>query len=298
MANNGAGKEQQEQLRRKLLEETTQLRTSKYRSVSDEAWRRERLFRFLYWREHRAHAETNLVGSWTLPDLQAEKARWIDYARRNLSDEQVLDALMTEYEGLYGKTWAEALVEGTTPLLASVHMPVWHEATGSLLPNAFGSMIISNAERYDNADFGWSFNYSEPGVAHHVSIVLYDAGLKDLADGVEDPRLKEEFVKSMRHIAQFAAANGETLLPETTQGPVFERLTDAHGTEVEFVGLCVDVDVGEEDRRREAISMRIFRKHFMKVRYSVGFKGDPDELDLSCLEGINADIAGFVAFFQ
>jgi hypothetical protein len=298
MTNSGADPAQEEQLRRKLLEETTRLRTSKYLSVSDEAWRRERLFRYLYWREHRAHAQTNLVGSWTLPDLQAEKARWIDYAQRNLSDEQVLDALMAEYEGLYGKTWAEALVEGTTPLLASVHMPVWHEATGSLLPNALGSMIISNAERHDNADFGWSFYYSEPAVAHHLSIVIYDAGLNDLAEGVEDPRLKEEFVKSTREIAQVAAANGETLLPETTQGPVLERLTDVHGTEVEFVGLCVDVDVGEEDRRREAISMRIFRKHFMKVRYSVSFKGDPDELDLSCLEGINTDIAGYVAFFQ
>lgn len=298
MTSSGADQAQEEQLRRELLEETTYLRTSKYLSASDEAWRREGLFRYLYWRDHRAHAETNLVGSWTLPDLQAKKARWTDYARRNLSDEQVLDALMTEYEGLYGKTWAEALVEGTTPLLASVHMPVWHEATGSLLPNALGSMIISNAERYENADIGWSFNYSEPGVAHHVSIVIYDAGLNDLAEGVEDPRLKEEFVKSTREIAQVAAANGETLLPETTQGPVLERLTDAHGTEVEFVGLCVDVNVGQDGRRREAISMRIFRRHFMKVRYTVSFKGDPDELDLSCLEGINTDIAGYVAFFQ
>jgi len=298
MSSRDAEKESSEPLRRTLLEETTRRRMTSYPAVSDEVWRRERLYRYLYWREHHEHPDTNLVGSWTMPDLQHELARWNDYVRRDLSDEEVFDTLMAELEQRYGKTWVDALAEGTSPLLASVHMPIWSESTGALLPNRLGSMVITGAHRYENPDVGWSYYYGEPGVDHRLSIVLYDDGIKDLSGGTGDPRLKSVFEDSVRVIAELVAANGGTLLEDSFQGPVLETLTDPLGSEVEFVGFCVDVAEPSGTRRREAISVCVFRRHFMKVRYTVSFTGAPDALDLSCLEGINCDLARFVAFFR
>src|SRR5512147_2366852 len=150
MSSPAEGMEVQREAKRRLMREAGQLRSHLYPLASDEAWRRERLYRYLYWREHREHAPSNLVGAWEVPDLEREIARWNDYARRELDEDAVLELLDRDLSEHYGKSWEAALEEGTSPLLAAVHMPIWHAATGSLIPQALGRLQLFNAERYDD----------------------------------------------------------------------------------------------------------------------------------------------------
>jgi len=104
----------------RLISEAGELRRRLFPWASDEAWRRERLYRYLYWRKHREHPPFNLVGSWDRPDLEREISRWQDYERRHLTEEEVFQLLANELEHRYGRSWSEALEEGTSPLLGEV----------------------------------------------------------------------------------------------------------------------------------------------------------------------------------
>jgi len=263
----------------------------------DEAWRRERLFRYLYWREQRQHPPFSVVGSGEKQDLEREIARWHDLWRRRIDETEALRLLTDELQVRYRKSWEEALEEGTSPLLASVGMPVWSEDTGALLPATLGSLRIHHAERFDDPKLGWSYNYGRAEAGQRLTVTLSDDGIEDLADGIADPRLPAAFRLAFETLRQVAQANGHRLLADTLIGPGEERLRDAHGHEAAFASVYVEFEHDDGSRRGEALSMRVFRGHFLKVRYtqdrlpSAGAGLHPG------LDAINTDLADFVAHF-
>lgn len=282
--------------RRRLMGETGKLRSQRFPSASDEAWRRERLFRYLYWREHRDHCPFNLVGAWEIQQIQAELARWQDYQRRDLSEEEVLELICSELEQRHGKTWRQALEEGTSPLLASVGMPVWNEGTGSLLPGSLGPLPICRAESSsDRPDLGWQYHYE--GTLEKVSLAIYDFRMEGLGDGVGDSRLAGHFKMCCQDIARMASANGGVLVPGSAVGPALEVLNDSVGHQIKLVGTYIEVDYANGVRRGEALSMRTFRHHFLKVRYSLYNAADGIESAQPRIDAINADVAEFVGHF-
>gem|GEM_PF-3029885 len=278
--------------------EAGQLRSRLFPWSSDEAWRRERLFRYLYWREHREHPPINLVGSWAPPDLEREIARWNDYAKRSLTEDEVLELLTGELADQFGKSWPEALEEGTSPLLASVNMPIWNESCGVLLPQAFGPLRIYHAEKYPRQEAGWSYNYGLDATRQSLSIILCDAGLDDIEDGIDDPGIVAEFKSSWQFMQQRFEANGDELIPDSAQGPGAERLIDSQGREVLFGSLYVEVVGADGVRRAEALSARGFRRSILKIRYTRSRIDESEEEKHPGLDEVNRDLADFVGHFQ
>jgi hypothetical protein len=278
--------------------EAGQLRRRLFPRSSDEAWRRERLYRYLYWREHREHPPINLVGSWALPDLEREIARWNDYARRGLTEDEVLELLTADLAEHFGKPWPEALEEGTSALLASVNMPIWNENCGVLLPQALGALRIYHAEQYPTQETGWSYNYGLSATRQTLSITIYDAGFDDIQNGIDDPRVLEEFKKSWLVMQQRFAANTDEVLADSVQGPDAEVLTSSHGQQVLFGSLYVEVLEPDGTRRAEALSARGFRGNILKIRYTRTDINESDPEKHPGLDDVNRDLADFVGHFE
>jgi hypothetical protein len=285
-------------IQQQLMIEAGQLRSRHFPWSSDEAWRRERLYRYLYWRDHGEHPSINIVGSWTMQDLEREIARWTDYAKRGLNEDKVLELLSAELADRFGKSWSEALEEGSSALLASVNMPIWNEICGVLLPQALGALRIYNAEKYSKQEAGWSYNYRLNATNQTVSITIYDAGLDDIRNGVEDPRVAEEFKKSWLVMQQRFAVNGDELIADSVQGPTTEVLTNSHGQQVLFGSLYVEVLGPDGIRRAEALSARGFRANILKVRYTRSGICESDLDKHPGLDDINRDLADFVGHFE
>lgn len=281
----------------RLMQIAGDMRSRLFPWSADEAWRRERLFRYLYWREHREHPPFNVVGSWEKRDLEREIARWHDLWRRRIDETEALRLLTDELQARFGKSWEDALEEGTSSLLASVHMPVWHEATGTLLPAALGPLLIQHAERFDDPNLGWSYNYGRPETGQRLTVTLYDGGIEDLADGIGDPRLPEAFKLAFETLRQVAEANGCRMRADTLQGPGVERLRDERGREALFASVCVEFERDDGSRCGEALLLRVFRGHFLKVRYTQ-VRLLPGEAERHPeLDAVNADLAEFVGHF-
>lgn len=280
-----------------LMQIAGDMRSRLFPWSSDEAWRRERLFRYLHWREHREHPPFNVVGSWERPDLEREVARWQDLWRRRIDETDALRLLTDELQQRYGRSWDEALEEATSPLLASVHMPVWHEATGALLPATLGPLLIHHAERFEEPKLCWSYNYGGPGTGQRLAVALYDDGIEDLVDGIGDPRLAGAFGMAFESLRQVAEANGCRMRADTLHGPGEERLRGTHGGETDFASLYVEFEREDGARCGEALSLRVFRGHFLKVRYTQQRRPSGGADLHPGREAINADLADFVAHF-
>jgi hypothetical protein len=281
----------------RLMQIAGDMRSRLFPWSSDEGWRRERLFRYLYWREHREHPRFNLVRSRERVDLEREIARWHDLWRRRIDETEALRLLTDELQACYGRTWEEALEEGTAPLLASVHMPVWHEATGALLPATLGPLLIHHAERFDDPKRGWFYRYGRSETGQRLTVALYDDGVENLADGIGDPRLPGALRLAFETLRQVAEANGCRMRADTLHGPGEERLRDAHGREASFVSVYVEFERDDGSCSGEALSLRVFRGHFLQVRYTQE-RMPCGEADLHPeLAAINADLADFVTHF-
>lgn len=280
-----------------LMTEAGHLRADFYPWSSDEAWRRERLYRFLYWFERRVHPSTNLVGSWEVADLEIEIRRWQEYVRRDLSEEDVFRLLCLELEQTYQKGWVTALAEGTSPTLARDNFPIWDEGTGTLLPANIGPMFIHNVNSYTERGLGTSYNYGRTTPHQRLTIIIYDMGLEGIANGVDDPEVIKQFKVACADLQRLAQTNGETIVQDSVAGPLIEPLFDPHGRQIDFLAFFVEMIGADGIRRGEFVAVRGFRNHFLKVRYTEhGLeKGDPDSNP--DLDQINADLAEFVAHF-
>lgn len=280
-----------------LMTEVGQLRSSLYPWASDEAWRRERLHRYLHWRAHGEQPSFNLVGSWTAPDLQRELERWQSYQARRLGEDEVLQLLNDELEDRFHRTWQDALEEGTSPLLAKVNMPIWSEETGSLLPQTLGSLRIFAAEEH-GCGLGWSYSYGSPETRQKATLIIFDAGLTNLADGLEDPRLRKQFDAAWIDLLAILQANGDRLVPGTTQGPSGETLIDSQGRQLLFGSVYAEVQDSSGSIRGEALSIRGFRRSFLEVRYTRRGLDRAEEGRHPGLDRINEALADFVGHYS
>ena len=280
---------------RELMAAADELRAP-FSEAIKEAWRRERLYRYLYWREHREHPPKNYTISWDSDDLKEEMERLRDFSRRKLDPQDVFDELAQLLESVYG-SWSDALEEGTSLLLAKVNMPVWHAATGSLIPQSIGRLVIHDAVAYDDSRLGHSFNFGNRESGEKLTLILYNHGLDDLQDGLGDPRLEEHFRQAWSDILQTCNANGDRVLEETVIGPGVEELTDSVGRSTRTVGIAFDVAQPDGKERAEALSMCVFRGHFVKIRYTRFDQVEGDDSPQSIV-AVNGDLAQFLCHYD
>jgi len=268
------------------------------RDAAIEAWRRERLYLFLFWLERRDRSPFNFVGGWHSADLGDEAARWNE-ALAGLDHDAALELVDRELSLRFGKTWQQAVLEGASPRLAQANLPIWNEATSSLLPAHLGAMTIFRAESYTGKPaLGWSYNYGCPGSSEKVSITLYSRGQTGLLDGLSEPRLPNEIGAAWMDVRSKISERGGQVLDASVIGPGEESLLDRYNRRVAWLsmqGQAVDAD---QMACFEAVCMRVFRGQFLKVRYTRRAGPEPGCSARSHLDGMKADLADFVASYS
>ena len=199
----------------------------------------------------------------------------------------------------FGKTWQQAVLEGASPRLAQANLPIWNEATSSLLPAHLGAMTIFRAESYAGKPaLGWSYNYGCPGSSEKVSITLYSRGQTGLLDGLSDPRLPNEIGAAWMDVRRKISESGGQVLDASVLGPGEESLLDRYNRSVALLsmqGQAVDAD---QMACFEAVCMRVFRGQFLKVRYTRRAGPEAGCGARSHLDGMKADLADFVASYS
>ena len=268
------------------------------RDAAIEAWRRERLYLFLFWLERRDRSPFNFVGGWHSADLGDEAARWNE-ALAGLDHDAALELVDRELSLRFGKTWQQAVLEGASPRLAQANLPIWNEATSSLLPAHLGAMTIFRAESYTGKPaLGWSYNYGCPGSSEKVSITLYSRGQTGLLDGLSEPRLPNEIGAAWMDVRSKISESGGQVLDASVIGPGEESLLDRYNRRVAWLsmqGQAVDAD---QMACFEAVCMRVFRGQFLKVRYTRRAGPEAGCSARSHLDGMKADLADFVASYS
>jgi hypothetical protein len=268
------------------------------RDAAIEAWRRERLYLFLFWLERRDRSPFNFVGGWHSADLGDEAARWNE-ALAGLDHDAALKLVDRELSLRFGKTWQQAVLEGASPRLAQANLPIWNEATSSLLPAHLGAMTIFRAESYTGKPaLGWSYNYGCPGSSEKVSITLYSRGQTGLLDGLSEPRLPNEIGAAWMDVRSKISESGGQVLDASVIGPGEESLLDRYNRRVAWLsmqGQAVDAD---QMACFEAVCMRVFRGQFLKVRYTRRAGPEAGCSARSHLDGMKADLADFVASYS
>jgi hypothetical protein len=267
-------------------------------SAASEAWRRERLYLYLFWLERRDKSPFNFVGGWHTSDMGEEDARWSE-ALQGLDYEAALAIVERELALRFGKSWQDALAEGASPLLATANMPIWNTATASLLPAYLGRLTLFRAESYTGKPaLGWSYNYGRAGSSEKLSLTLYTQGQVGLRDGLSDPQVPGQLGASWLDIRRKVEKGGGRLLEATLRGPMEELLLDRYNRKVAFLAMQGEAVDSDQVARFEAVSMRVFRGHFLKVRYTR--RAAPEEArDIAAnLDGVKSDLAEFIASFS
>jgi hypothetical protein len=268
------------------------------RAAAKEAWRRERLYLFLFWLEHRDQSPFNFVGGWYAANFGDEAARWNE-ALAGLDHDAALELVDRELSLRFSKTWQQAVLEGASPRLAQANLPIWNEATSSLLPAHLGAMTMFRAESYAGKPaLGCSYNYGCPGSSEKVSITLYSRGQTGLLDGLADPRLADEIGAAWMDVRRKISESGGHMLDASVLGPGEEGLLDRYNRCVALLsmqGQAVDAD---QRACFEAVCMRVFRGQFLKVRYTRRAGPEAGCSARSHLDAMKADLADFVASYS
>jgi hypothetical protein len=261
-----------------------------------EAWRRERLYLYLFWLEHRDKSPFNFVGGWHTADIGDEVKRW-KRALRGLDNDAALELVDRELALRFSKPWHDALLEGASPMLAAAHLPVWNAATAALLPAHLGPLSIFRAESYPGRPaLGWSYNYGRPGSNEKLSLTLYHGGETGLRDRLDDPRLQDQVFAAWLDVAKKVRISGGVLEGPTTTQPTTEVLLDRYNREVGLLAVHGHGADSDQVARFEAVCMCVFRAHFLKVRYTRRAASGPTDI-VSGLAAVKSDLADFIASF-
>lgn len=268
------------------------------RDAAIEAWRRERLYLYLFWLEHRDRSPFNFVGGWHTADVGDEAARWNE-ALAGLSHDAALELVDRELSLRFGKPWQQAVLEGASPRLAQANLPIWNEATSSLMPAHLGAMTIFRAESYTGKPaLGWSYNYGCPGSSEKVSITLYSRGQTGLLDGLADPRLPNEIGATWMELRCKISESGGHVVDASVLGPGEEDLLDRYNRSVALLSMQGQASDADRMACFEAVCMRVFRGQFLKVRYTRRAGPDAGCGSRSHLDAMKADLADFIASYS
>lgn len=75
--------------------------------------------------------------------------------------------------------------------------------TGFKFPRLLGAFQFQNRVQYQHVDLGYGVNYADRTGAT-ATIVVYDLNIRDLANGTDDPRVRQELEKTDEAIAVVA----------------------------------------------------------------------------------------------
>jgi hypothetical protein len=266
--------------------------------VTSEAWRRERLYLYTHWLVNRNRLNSNVVGgAWQNSSITEDARRW--RARlQGLDEADALERIDTELARRFGKPWDVVLREATSPQLATDHLPIWNAATGSLLPARLGPLTIFRAESYPgHPELGWSYNYSGVDGNSRLTLTAYHLGYAGLHNGVADPRLPSQLNAAWAEVTGKVISMGGVMRMGAVAGPTRESDSDRCEHEVHFLGMQGRVLDAEGSARRESVWLRVFRGHFLKVRYTRRFEPADETRALSELRAVRADVADFVGSY-
>lgn len=264
----------------------------------DAVWRKECLFRYVYWLEHREHPPFNLVESRTNNEIADELALWQGLRNRGVGDETAELELTALLERKFGHSFAEVLERGTSPQLAAAGLPIWHAATGSLLPQRIGYCLLNNVTDYQlrNIGLGHSYAYNQPDGRETVTVYLYHKGEEQLVSGLEDERMHSEMQASWHEVCALAKLNEQDI--QDPLGPVVSTLKAHNDMECDELVLAFKRASRNDGTTWGAISICGFRGHFLKIRTTTEIPfADSDEGEESG-QRINTDIADFITHYR
>ena len=268
-----------------------------YANLSDEMWRRERLYRYLYWLKHRENPPFNLIRSWTDPDILVETKLWQRITETCFTDEDAEAALKVMLQDKFGLTWSEALANGTSLELAANGLPIWNAATGSLLPQSFGSCKIVSAVDHDltapGSDVGYS--YRNPDAPEMLDLFIYTAGLNGILSGLSDHRLIDEIQRAWVGIKESLRLNNQSLGDITP--PQVEPISSPSGATTELLSGAYSYATEDGRAFYSCISLVGFRGHFAKMRYTVLVEYAQTGEGQAGLNLLNADQAEFISLY-
>ena len=258
-------------------------------------WRRERAFRFVYWLEHREHPPFNLIGSWTQPDMLAEMALWAKLRLACLDTADVIDTVTDILEQRFGLSYPSLIERASHPSLAGYGLPIWNQATDSLIPQCLSHWRIRGVTDHESPGTGLSYAFDHPDVVSSLTLYIYDRCLRDLTPGLSDPRFAAEVAQCVAEINAFADWAGNEI---TWYIPPVRELTHSRsGTEVPFGTTTWLIVQPDGTRLIGALSMTVFRGHFLKVRCTTTEEyGNSDECQ-AAFKDLTYDLADFVELF-
>jgi hypothetical protein len=263
-----------------------------------EAWRRERLYLYVRWLENRNRIASQLVeGAWQNASITEDACRW-QAMLRGLDDAAAQQRVDTELVRRFGKPWEDVLREGTASELAAEQLPIWNADTSSLLPAQLGPLKIVRAESYPgHPELGWSYNYSANDGGSRLTLTAYHLGYVDLCTGVADPRLSSQLKAAWAEVTGKVISMGGVMRMGAAGGPAREAVADGCHHEIHFLGMQGRVVDSDGSARRESVWLRVFRRHFLKVRFTRRFEPADETRALSELRSVRADVADFVASY-
>jgi hypothetical protein len=284
----------QEEQRARLMQELSAAREP-HGQVYDITWRVERLLRYIWFLDHGAHAPFNLIGSWTVADLEVELQLWKSVETQAARGEDPIPRLLEHVAARYEIDIGDALQRGADPELAKRGMPIWDGQVHVLLPQRLGPWQISRCDRNEPAapGLGSRYGYSHEHVPSLLSLYLYNAGEKGVLPGVLDERVVPQHHNARRD------------LEIASDGARFEWLVDAEpmgvpspsGTTLDAIVSVARRQVEGQPPTIESVSVCGFRGGFMKLRVSMPDGFSETEAGAADLAKCNEALAEFVEQF-
>jgi hypothetical protein len=260
-------------------------------------WRLERMFRYVYWLEHRDKPQFNLTGSWKQADLQAEMELWTSFVSQQLDTVDVIDAVTALLEDRFGQTVGNATVRASDMELASQGLPVWNEATGSLVPQTLGSWQIYSAQDNERQvpGMGITYHYRHPTVDAPLTLYVFNNCLDHILPGISDPRIANVFSQSLHDIETFANLQGSKI--EWLTDPLVETLRSRRESEISLVATTWNIAPKDGARTTSALSITGFCGHLLKFRMTAAEAYFEHDDGLAEVCELNLDVADFMEFF-
>lgn len=279
-----------------LMEKLIDLR-SPYFMAYDNVWRKERVIRYAHWLQFGKHPPINLIGSWTNDDIVREIEAWRNIQVRGLDEEEAEETLTAYLEKTYQCDYNNCFEMVTRLSLANEHMPVWDAQTGSLLPQNFGNSVLYKARNFElqKPGLGISYCYSNIPTKELLSLFIYNSRHDDLKAGIDDPRCFEEITKCLQEAKDFSDREGTTI--EIRASPFVETL-EPLAEEVKFwtTGFVL-TDPENNTQNWNVLAITCFRKHFLKLRYTIPLIDGLEDSQEEAVEKINAGLADYVVNF-
>jgi hypothetical protein len=274
---------------------------SPFASACDLAWRRERMFRYVYWLSKREHPLFNVVGSWRDEDIVQEIQLWKDIGRRQIDNDQIVEEITHGLESRFAMSLAAAEAAATDSGLAEAGLPIWNSTIGCLLPQTLGSLQIVFTTDYENTTLGQGHSYSyrphEPeSRGHRADLYIYTSGQDSLGSGVNDARVVLEEDRAWQGV--LAALPGWTIPPERQIGPGIEICSDPYDREFALIGVAALMVKNDADVEIwTSLSLTALNDAFLKIRYTVQRSGSNAARINDELKHFNSDIASFCCHF-